>query len=86
MKNTNTISNEVSEFRINVVPEVLSDLGQRLKNTRWSYKVEGTEWDRAPISISLGNSSPIGKICDSLPAYLRAIQIGFGFLPEIRPG
>ena len=35
----------VSPFRINVAPEVLSDLRQRLKNTRWSYQLEGSNWD-----------------------------------------
>jgi pimeloyl-ACP methyl ester carboxylesterase len=36
---------EISAFRIEVAPEVLSDLRQRLKNTRWSYQREGTNWD-----------------------------------------
>jgi len=35
----------VSEFKINVAPEVLSDLRQRLKNTRWPSQVAGTKWD-----------------------------------------
>jgi len=45
MKNINTVSDEVSEFTINVAPEVLSDLSQRLKNTRWSHQMEGTQCD-----------------------------------------
>ena len=35
----------ISTFRIDVAQEVLSDLRQRLKNTRWSYYLEGTNWD-----------------------------------------
>jgi len=34
-----------SPFKIDVAPEVLSDLQQRLKNTRWSYQLEGTAWE-----------------------------------------
>jgi pimeloyl-ACP methyl ester carboxylesterase len=36
---------DVEEFTIHVPAEVLSDLQQRLKNTRWSYQIEGTHWD-----------------------------------------
>jgi pimeloyl-ACP methyl ester carboxylesterase len=36
---------EVSQFRIGIAPEILSDLRQRLKNTRWSYQIEDTNWD-----------------------------------------
>jgi pimeloyl-ACP methyl ester carboxylesterase len=35
----------ITPFRIDVAPEVLSDLRQRLKSTRWSYQVEGTPWE-----------------------------------------
>jgi pimeloyl-ACP methyl ester carboxylesterase len=35
---------EIKTFRIEITPEVLSDLQQRLKNTRWSYQLEGTNW------------------------------------------
>ena len=35
----------ISPFRIDVAPEVLSDLRQRLKNTRWPYQLEGTNWE-----------------------------------------
>jgi pimeloyl-ACP methyl ester carboxylesterase len=35
----------IQPFRIDVAPEVLSDLRQRLKNTRWSYQLEGTNWE-----------------------------------------
>jgi len=38
-------SDRVSPFRIDVAPEVLSDLGRRLEKTRWSYQVEGTHWE-----------------------------------------
>jgi pimeloyl-ACP methyl ester carboxylesterase len=38
-------NDEIRTFRIEVAPEVLSDLRQRLKNARWSYQVEGTDWD-----------------------------------------
>ena len=38
-------NDEIRAFTIEVAPEVLSDLRQRLKNTRWSYQVEGTNWD-----------------------------------------
>jgi microsomal epoxide hydrolase len=36
---------KISTFRIDVTTEVLSDLRQRLKNTRWSYQLEGTNWN-----------------------------------------
>jgi hypothetical protein len=32
-------------FKINVAADVLNDLQQRLKKTRWSYHIEGTGWD-----------------------------------------
>ena len=38
-------SDEIRPFTIDVAPEVLSDLRQRLKNTRWSYQIAGTNWD-----------------------------------------
>ena len=38
-------SDEIRTFRIEVAPEVLSDLRQRLKNASWSYQVKGTDWD-----------------------------------------
>ena len=38
-------NDKISAFRIDVSPEVLSDLRQRLKNMRRSYQVEGTSWD-----------------------------------------
>lgn len=38
-------NDRISPFRIDIAQEVLSDLRQRLKNTRWSYQVEGTNWD-----------------------------------------
>jgi pimeloyl-ACP methyl ester carboxylesterase len=37
--------NQVEEFAIHVPDQVLSDLQQRLKNTRWSPQIEGTGWD-----------------------------------------
>jgi hypothetical protein len=36
---------KISAIRIDVAPEVFSDLRQRLKNTRWSYQVENANWD-----------------------------------------
>ena len=38
-------SDRVIPFRIDVSDEVLSDLQQRLKCTRWSYQMAGTNWD-----------------------------------------
>jgi pimeloyl-ACP methyl ester carboxylesterase len=38
-------NDKISPFTINVAQEVLSDLQLRLKNTRWSYQMEGTGWD-----------------------------------------
>jgi pimeloyl-ACP methyl ester carboxylesterase len=38
-------NDEMKALRIEVAPEVLSDLQQRLKNTRWSCQLEGTNWD-----------------------------------------
>src|SRR4051794_27755533 len=38
-------SGRISPFKIDVAAEVLSDLRQRLKNTRWSYQVEDTGWE-----------------------------------------
>ena len=35
----------ISPFTIDVAAEVLTDLRQRLNETRWSYQVEGTKWD-----------------------------------------
>ena len=34
-----------SRFRINVAEDVLADLQERLKRTRWSHQVQGTGWD-----------------------------------------
>jgi hypothetical protein len=38
-------NDRINPFRIDVPPELLSELQERLKNTRWSYQVEGTNWD-----------------------------------------
>lgn len=38
-------SEEISKFKIDIAPEILSDLRQRLKNTRWSYQIPGTNWN-----------------------------------------
>ena len=38
-------NDKIEPFKINVSEDVLSDLQQRLKNTRWSYQIEGTGWD-----------------------------------------
>jgi Epoxide hydrolase N terminus len=38
-------TDQVSPFMIDIATDVLSDLRRRLKNTRWSYQVAGTNWD-----------------------------------------
>jgi pimeloyl-ACP methyl ester carboxylesterase len=38
-------NDKIGPFKINVSQDVLSDLQQRLKNTRWSYQIEDTGWD-----------------------------------------
>ena len=38
-------NDSITPFRIDVAPEVLTDLQHRLKNTRWSYQVGGTHWE-----------------------------------------
>jgi pimeloyl-ACP methyl ester carboxylesterase len=43
--NHHSSGDDSKAFRIEVAEEVLSDLRQRLKNTRWSYQVPGTNWD-----------------------------------------
>jgi pimeloyl-ACP methyl ester carboxylesterase len=35
----------IAAFLIDVAPDVLNDLKQRLKATRWSYQAEGAKWD-----------------------------------------
>ena len=35
----------IRPFRIDVPPAVLTDLQERLGHTRWSYQVEGTDWE-----------------------------------------
>jgi len=39
------MKDEITPFRIEVPEDVLSDLRQRLEHTRWSYQLEGTNWD-----------------------------------------
>jgi microsomal epoxide hydrolase len=39
------MKDEITPFRIEVPEDVLSDLQQRLEHTRWSYQVEGANWD-----------------------------------------
>jgi epoxide hydrolase len=34
-----------NKFVINVVADVLTDLQERLRKTRWSYQIEGTSWN-----------------------------------------
>ena len=34
----------IEPFRIHVADAVLEDLRLRLRNTRWSYQVEGASW------------------------------------------
>jgi hypothetical protein len=36
---------KISTFRIEITAEVVSDLRQRPKNTRWSYQMKGTNWE-----------------------------------------
>jgi pimeloyl-ACP methyl ester carboxylesterase len=36
---------EIQSFSIDVAPQVLSDLQQRLKNTRWTSQIDGTGWE-----------------------------------------
>ena len=36
---------QIEPFKIDVAPEVLSDLQQRLKKTRWPDEVENAGWD-----------------------------------------
>jgi pimeloyl-ACP methyl ester carboxylesterase len=36
---------EIQSFKIDVRPEILSDLEQRLRNTRWTSQIDGTGWD-----------------------------------------
>ena len=38
-------NDRIKAFQINVAQEVLSDLQERLKKTRWSYQIDGTGWD-----------------------------------------
>jgi Epoxide hydrolase N terminus len=38
-------ADRIGSFQINISPGVLSDLRERLKNTRWSCSVEGAGWD-----------------------------------------
>jgi pimeloyl-ACP methyl ester carboxylesterase len=38
-------NHEVSPFKLEVAEDVLSDLRQRLTNTRWSSQVEGQHWE-----------------------------------------
>ena len=40
-------NDRIKAFQINVAQEVLSDLQERLKKTRWSYQIDGTGWDAA---------------------------------------
>jgi microsomal epoxide hydrolase len=43
----------IRPFRIDVAPEVLRDLGQRLQNTRWTYQLEGAHWDAGTDQVYL---------------------------------
>ena len=42
---------KISPFKIGVTAELLGDLRQRLKNTRWSYQVNGKTGMQAPILL-----------------------------------
>jgi hypothetical protein len=50
----------INPFRIDIAPDVLGDLRQRLKSTRWSYQVEGTGWDAGVDLNYLGELVPRG--------------------------
>ena len=39
------VKDAITPFRIEVPEDVLNDLRQRLERTRWSYQIEGTNWD-----------------------------------------
>jgi len=38
-------NDKIRAFKIDIPEDVLSDLRRRLKNTRWSYQIDGTGWD-----------------------------------------
>jgi len=38
-------NDKIVSFKIDVSQDALTDLRQRLKNTRWSYQIEGSGWD-----------------------------------------
>ena len=39
------MSDEIQSFKIDAAPLTLSDLRQRLRNTRWTSQIDGTGWD-----------------------------------------
>jgi hypothetical protein len=39
------LNSEIQSFSIDVAPQILSDLQQRLKNTRWTSQIDGTGWE-----------------------------------------
>jgi pimeloyl-ACP methyl ester carboxylesterase len=46
-------SNVIQPFRIDVEESILSDLGRRLENTRWSPQIEDLDWDGGTDSAYL---------------------------------
>jgi pimeloyl-ACP methyl ester carboxylesterase len=38
-------NDKITPFTINIASEILDDLRQRLRNTRWSYQRDDTHWD-----------------------------------------
>jgi pimeloyl-ACP methyl ester carboxylesterase len=38
-------NDKITPFTINIASEILDDLRQRLRKTRWSYQIENTHWD-----------------------------------------
>jgi pimeloyl-ACP methyl ester carboxylesterase len=38
-------SADIQPFKIDIAPQILSDLQQRLKSSRWTFQIAGTGWD-----------------------------------------
>ena len=45
MSGDDTHRSDIQPFRIDVAPQTLSDLQQRLNSTRWTSQIDGTGWD-----------------------------------------
>jgi epoxide hydrolase len=46
-------NDRIRPFRIEVAPQVLADLRERLENTRFSYQTEGAKWALGTDSVYL---------------------------------